>query len=334
MQLVDARLLIRETTAFDAGQLGFIARILAQAGLPYADPGPDVHLYERSNGRFKLRVMSHVGIPYGTVPRVLLAFASTEAIRKKSPFIDLGKNVSAFLRDKLQLEVNGGERGNIGRVKTQAYRLFSSQISMTKEYSTGTEGRVSELYMNISDGLDLSWWAKEEASQDAMWESQIKLSQQFYDEVTNSPVPIDWRAVAVLKSSALALDIYFWLTHRMKYLKEVTTVPWFGQNGLYAQFGSASRDDHKGRYTFRKNTTVALSQVLSVYPDARVESTADGLVLKPSPTHVVALTSGTSHDEGWSASTPGEAQEKLSPTEMRKDVECKLRTLGKLKAFA
>jgi hypothetical protein len=39
----------------------------------------------------------------------------------------------------------------------------------------------------------------------------------------------------VLKNSALALDIYFWLTHRMKYLRKTTTVPWFGESGLYGQ---------------------------------------------------------------------------------------------------
>jgi hypothetical protein len=91
LQLADARLFIQETTAFDAGQLGFIARILAQAGLPYNDPGPDVHVYERRNGRFTLRLVSHAGIPYGTLPRILLAFASTEAIRTKSPYVQLGE---------------------------------------------------------------------------------------------------------------------------------------------------------------------------------------------------------------------------------------------------
>ena len=64
-QLVDARLLIQDSTAYDAGQLGFIARMLAQSGLPYRDPGEGVHVYERKNGRYSLRLVSHAGIPYG-----------------------------------------------------------------------------------------------------------------------------------------------------------------------------------------------------------------------------------------------------------------------------
>ncbi|MGA9129664.1 MAG: replication protein RepA [Terracidiphilus sp.] len=290
MQLVDTRLLIQETTAFEAGQLGFIARILAQSGLPYNDLGSSVHVYERSNGRFSLRIVSHAGIPYGTIPRILLAFASTEAVRTKSPYIYLGKNLSSLLRDKLHLSVTGGKRGNITRLKQQAYRLFSSQISLTKRYSTAREGHIEERYMNISEGQDLSWWLPQGSSEESIFSSQIKLSQQFYDEVTTSPVPIDWRAVAVLKNSAMALDLYFWLTHRMKYLKETTTVPWFGEFGLYGQLGSTCNDDHRGRFTFTKNVTAALAQVLTVYPEARVESVRCGLVLRPSPTHVTGVT--------------------------------------------
>ena len=290
IQLVDTRLLIQEASAFDCGQLGFVARMQAQAGLPYRDLGPDTHVYMRKNGRFVFRVVSHAGIPYGTLPRLLLAYASTETVRTKSPYLELGKNVSAFLRDKLHLAVTGGKKGNIPRLKTQAYRLFSSQISLTKEYSTATEGRLNERYMNISEGQDLSWWAPNGAEdENAVWESQIKLSPQFFEEVTNSPVPVDWRAVGVLKSSPLELDLYFWLTYRMKYLKESTSMPWFGENGLHAQFGSDSADDHKGRFGFRSNTEKALKQVLAVYPEARVECTPTGLLLKPSPTHIVAL---------------------------------------------
>lgn len=213
------------------------------------------------------------------------------------PTFNSGKNVSTFLRDKLHLPVSGGPRGSISRVKFQAYRLFSAQISVSKEYSAGNEGRLSERYMNISEEMDLSWWSPRNCSQDVLWESEIKLSQLFFDEVSKSPVPIDWRAVAVLKNSALALDLYFWLTHRMKYLKETTTVPWFGETGLYGQLGSGCQNNHKGRFTFRKNTCAALVQVLAVYKDARVESTTTGLVLRPSPTHVIALNSTAGADE-------------------------------------
>lgn len=323
IQLVDTRLLIQETNAFDCGQLGFVARMQAQAGLPYRDLGPDVHVYLRKNGRFIFRVVSHAGIPYGTLPRLLLAYASTEAVRTKSPYLQLGKNVSTFLRDKLHLAVTGGHKGNIPRLKQQAYRLFSSQISLTKEYSTGSEGRLNERYMNISEGQDLSWWAPKDGTEETVWESQIKLSPQFFEEVTNSPVPVDWRAVSVLKSSPLALDLYFWLTYRMKYLKETTSVPWFGETGIHAQLGSDSADDHKGRFGFRSNTEKALKQVLAVYPEARVECTPTGLLLKPSPTHIVAL---SNLPDGQNS--PFKPKPAVSPAQLKRNLDQQIKNLA------
>jgi hypothetical protein len=40
------------------------------------------------------------------------------------------------------------------------------------------------------------------------------------------PIPIDTRALKALTRSPLAIDLYVWLTYRMSYLKEPTTVPW------------------------------------------------------------------------------------------------------------
>jgi len=329
IQLVDTRLLIEEAGAFDAGYLGFVARMQAQAGLPYRDLGPDVHVYQRKNGRFVFRVVSHAGIPFGTLPRVLLAYASTEAVRTKSPYIELGKNVSTFLRKKLGMKVTGGEKGNIPRLKLQAYRLFSSQISLTKEYSTGTEGRLNERYMNISEGQDLSWWAPNAGTEETVWESQIKLSPQFFEEVTNSPVPVDWRAVSVLKSSPMALDLYFWLTYRMKYLKDSTSVPWFGENGLQSQFGSDADDDHKGRYGFKVNMEKALKQVLAVYSEARVVSTPKGLLLKPSPTHIVAMNNVPSE-----TNSAGTAPVKPTPSQYAEQLNSQISELAAQRRLA
>lgn len=290
IQLVDTRLLIQESTAYDAGELGFVARMQAQFGLPYKDLGPDVHVYTRKNGRGIFRVVSGVGIPYGTLPRLLLAFTTSEAVRTKSPYIELGRNVSIFLRDKLGLYVTGGEKGYIPRLKLQAHRLFSSQISVTNEYQNSKEGNLKARFMNMSDSIDLSWWTPNNSDVDATWESTIQLSGQFYESVTSAPVPVDWRAISALKGSALALDLYFWLTYRYKYLKEVTRVPYFGEYGLYHQLGSNVKDNHRGRNRFKEHVEDALKQVVAVYPDARIETNPNGLILKPSKTHVIAFT--------------------------------------------
>ena len=62
-------------------------------------------------------------------------------------------------------------------------------------------------------------------------------------------------------------------------LRKETTVPWVG---LEAQFGSGYSET---RY-FKRCFLRQLRKVQAVYQEAKVESSDEGLILKPSPTHV------------------------------------------------
>ena len=63
--------------------LGFMVRLMALCSLPRTNPGRRKE-YKRVNGPFTL-IMSAVGengrLPYGNLPRLLLAWVSTEAVR-------------------------------------------------------------------------------------------------------------------------------------------------------------------------------------------------------------------------------------------------------------
>jgi hypothetical protein len=67
-----------------AGTLGYMARILAQVTLPHSKP--EGNEYVRKNGFLTLSILapSHVGLPYGGIPRVVLSWLTTEAVRTKS----------------------------------------------------------------------------------------------------------------------------------------------------------------------------------------------------------------------------------------------------------
>ena len=65
--------------------LGFMARLLALCSLPRTDPKNRLQ-YVRRNGPYAL-VMSAGGLnklPYGNIPRLLLAWVCTEAVRTQS----------------------------------------------------------------------------------------------------------------------------------------------------------------------------------------------------------------------------------------------------------
>ncbi len=55
---------------------------------------------------------------------------------------------------------------------------------------------------------------------------------------------------------------------------------------LRFQFGSQCADNRFGRAKFKDMFTKQLAHVLIVYPEANAEATAQGIVLKPSRTHV------------------------------------------------
>ena len=79
--------------------LGFIARLLALCSLPRTNPG-NRHQYKRVNGPYKL-ILSRTGeykLPYGNLPRLLLAWVCTEAVRTQSSELVLGDSLAEFMR--------------------------------------------------------------------------------------------------------------------------------------------------------------------------------------------------------------------------------------------
>ena len=284
-KIISDSIAIEAEDAKEAGKLGFMARALIQATMPHSDPG-DISSWQRVNGNFALFIQSGlrqgdkapipIGLPYGCIPRLLLAWISSEVVKKKERTLILGQTLSEFL-SKLGLSRQGGKRGDITRLKEQQIRLFSSSIS----YLYTSESTFQREFFNIADSIKL-WWEPKKP-EEIKWKSEIILSQRFFEETLNNSVPIDIRAIKLLKNSALALDIYCWLTYRMSYLKKPTTAPW---EALRMQFGSDYADTKQGRYKFKMKFMTQLKKVLLVYNDARVATTETGILLKPSKTHV------------------------------------------------
>ncbi len=294
-RLFDEREALLAEDAWSSQNAGFLPSALVQASLPYRDPG-DISVYHRTNGNVSLliqpgaRMVNTVtinrqgaevitpeavswGYPYGSIPRLLLAWITTEAITTKSKDVRFGKNMSDFMAKLGSHSISGGSFGSITRLKEQTNRLLSANISIAKNNATKSDSQ------NISKKLPLTsdtyLWAKGEASP---FGSVVRLSDDFYEEILSTPVPLDFRALKYLRASPVALDTYAWLTWTMFSLKSEIMVEW---HALHAQFGSNSSERK-----FRENFRVALQQVLKIYPTANVQDTMHGLVLRASPTHV------------------------------------------------
>ena len=279
--LITESLAIEAEQAKEAGALGFMARGLVQATMPHRDTGQSHHV--RRNGDYSLIMAAgspDVGLPYGSVPRLMLAWLATEAVRTKERELVLGDTMSMFMRE-LGLVPTGGRWGTITRLKDQSHRLFSASI-MCRYTSTNRD--ASEQFF-IADSKDL-WWHTKEPKQAGLFQSTVKLSERFYNEIVQNPVPVDMRALKSLKQSPMALDIYCWLTYRMSYLKQTTAITW---PQLQAQFGAGYADNENGIKNFQRSFTQQLKKVLVVYPEANIDTARGRLILKPSKPHVAKL---------------------------------------------
>ena len=277
-KIIAAALAIENEDAKQAGTLGFMARGLVQATMPHRDTGKLHH--KRVNGDYSLIMVAgdpDTGLPYGSIPRLILAWLATEAVKTKERELVLGDSMSAFMRE-LDLVPTGGRWGTITRLKDQSKRLFGAMISCSY---TNEDLDTNQRFL-IADKDEL-WWHQTEPKQAGIFQSSVTLSKPFFDEITGNPVPVDMRALKVLKRSPLALDLYCWLTYRMSYLKRDTTIPW---ELLQAQFGGDYAETPQGKAHFKQSLNKQIKHVLTVYPEAKLEPTTAGLVLKPSKTHV------------------------------------------------
>ena len=281
LDIIETSLAIEAQEAIEAGALGYMARALVQATMPHSKPDATTS-FMRENGAFSMALLAHpkVGLPYGSIPRLLVAFLTTQAVRTKQREIALGGSLSEFMAHLKEVPT-GGRWGSIRRVRDQTTRLFASSIACT--YTAGADGVEFDEGMNlaVADTYKL-WWMPQAPEQLTLFESYVRLGERFYDEVTQRPVPVDLRALRVLKKSPMALDIYCWLTYRLSYLRAPTVIPW---GALQMQFGANYKLTRQFSAAFQKH----LRAVLAIYPHAHAVPMTDGLELRPSPTHVRRL---------------------------------------------
>jgi hypothetical protein len=274
----------REARLTDAGaeilserpsEITYQHSVLCQTCLPYRDPGLHVREWHRTNGRVALRLEAgsawnselqewvDLALPYGPTPRIVLMYLNGEALRTGSPEIDVEPSMSAFV-GRLGMDKSGR---NIRRVKDQLGRLCAATIRLAPQFE---EGR--QVDAKITTEYDL-WFPKDER-QRVLWPSYVRLSADYFANLTHHAVPLDPRAVGALKHSAMALDIYTWLAQRLHRIDPArpSFIAW---PALQDQFGQAY-----GRLRdFRRILNRTLDQVVTVYPAARLESDRRGLTL-------------------------------------------------------
>ena len=278
--------LVRASEA--TAETGFMARLMMLCSLPRTNPGRQLQ-YKRVNGPYTLimTAVGQTGLPFGNLSRLLLAWVCPAAVRTQSRELVLGPSLSEFMR-KLGMAPFGGARA---RLRNQMKRLFDAHIQLAYE-----DKQVSASVNSPVASRTGFWWNPKRPDQAGLWESKVRLSEAFFNEIVSHPVPLDMNTLKALKRSSLGLDLYLWLTYRTFSLKSPLRLSWAR---LYGQFGGtpAKAGDNRTVDYFRMDCLRELNKIKMAWPDLNCAAAKGVLILlpsKPAITHKVPSVHGIS----------------------------------------
>ena len=270
---VDAahEVLCDEQQAIGIAHAGF-----AMAALPHKKPNSPV--WERDGGPVKLLIESGldankepVGIPYGSVARLILLYLQTQAVRNKSRQIELGASMNAWL-SAMNLSI-GGKTYNL--VREQSRRISRCRLTFFRSDAVNQYVSNGAFVRDAIFPLDPS-----NSDQQSLWLEVVTLDESFYNSLIQHPLPLREVAIRQISGRSMAIDLYIWLAYRLHILPGPVKVTWAA---LKSQFGP----DYRELRFFRRDIIPSLNLALSVYPEAVVTiDDRQGLTLFPSPTPV------------------------------------------------
>ena len=224
-------------------------------------------------------VMSAGGLnklPFGNLPRLLLAWVCTEAVRTQSRVLVLGKSLSDFMRSLGVYNSSAGRGGVQTRLRNQMDRLFHTTVQLIYEDERG-KATVSSLIAHRTE----FWWNKRKPDEPMLWESKIELSEDFFNEIIQHPVPINMNTLTALKRSSLGLDLYLWLVYRTFPLRAPQQITW---RQVYRQFGVDPNraSDKRTVDAFRTKALRELKKIKIAWPELNYATAPGVLILLPS----------------------------------------------------
>ena len=198
-------------------ELAFFHSIMCQVGLPRSKQTSldfertcgNAAIYLRAGKIWDGETFVQQELPYGAMPRLILSWLNTTALKNKTKEIDLGDSMSAFM-SYLGLEVKGGKRGTILTFKKQIKSLAACNITLgytINNIATTYDGKPIQQFD--------AWLNEKNETQKSLWNGKITLSDEYYNTLKQRAVPIDVRALLALKKSSLAMDIYAMFADRL-----------------------------------------------------------------------------------------------------------------------
>ena len=184
-------------------EFGVMHQVLALCALPRTNPGEE-RQYRRDNGWWTLYMTATgvPGLPYGSYPRLLLAWVSTEAVRTRSPVLDLGDSLAGFMRTLGVHSTGAGPRGIRTHLRDQMYRLFNTSIRLDTRQRIGDTQGLASVSSQVASHTEF-WWELDETGQEQIDQGKIRLAHDLFENLLAHPVPVDLRTLRALRRSSL-----------------------------------------------------------------------------------------------------------------------------------
>lgn len=308
-----------EIMALERPNKGYLHAGFCMVAMPHRKLSKDNEPYVLENGDFQLILTPkplhveagepvYAGLPYGPKARLILMYMATYAVKRKTKIVSLGDSMTSWINKLGFANASGGERGVISAVNEQAKRISRTEFTMIWADHQGSRLRDQPLVkgletfgtapaqLSLLSGPDTQAPTDNRRRRRYDWVKEIELSDEFFDHLMDHKVVLSEDAIAKLKGSSWALDIYLWLCYRLRSVQGSTRlISWAA---LRAQF--APHQYANNIHVFRDAVMIpALRDVLACYPEARVDWDERGVVLHESPppvpystTHQVLLATG------------------------------------------
>ena len=215
-----------------------------------------------------------LGVPFGSLPRLVLIHIMTEAVRTRSRHIVLGSSFTDWMRRMGFRTVSYGPRGSATLIRQQLDRLLACEWMIRWDNQTAggdQEFAVKEVRLT-TDYAGVT-------ARGGEFSREILLTEGFFEHLREHAVPLDENAIRQLRDSATALDLYTWLAYRLPRLQKTrsTLISW---PQLAVHFGNDGNNIRKFRQTIRDAWD---RHVSAVYPDARADFETAAVRLHASP---------------------------------------------------
>ena len=266
----------------------FLHSALCAMSLPVRRPADEKAPIIRKDGNYTLAInpkpvlqlqdgesrLVTMGVPFGSLPRLILIHIMTEAVRAQSRHVQLGRTFTEWMRRLGYQTISYGPRGSATLIREQLDRLLACEWMIRWDDTSASGVRefgLKEIKLtNDYVGTD---------RKDGSFLREIRMTEAFYDHLKDHAVPLNENAIGQLRDSPTALDLYTWLAYRLPRIspKRASQLSWAQ---LAVHFGNDGRNIRKFRQTIRDAWE---RQVSAVYPDAKVDFDTQAVKLHASP---------------------------------------------------